>query len=309
MHPSKHKRNITGLKNQCIKSPAAPVPSTEALVEDDSADEWEPQLHHDSLKPAFLMEGQDSKSDVEEESDWEDLESEDFLQYMVEMAEEAGDDPRDEDWVPDAQRRGKKHAKQPPKDISPTQPMASDMQGSQTAEAPKMGIQSELMLLPDPEADVPSGSESPMTEEPTATEDRDDEGWEDEIMEEMAAGASVRGWTELWGQIRENLKKHGQLTMSQINQLIVIRNFATLRLKGYRCIPASLEIARQWHEGDETYFARHVRALARHYRVFEQLPIEKRGGHKNAHSHLNDESVQSAARNWLTAQKSGEVTP
>ncbi|PCH43236.1 hypothetical protein WOLCODRAFT_153293 [Wolfiporia cocos MD-104 SS10] len=241
MRPSKHKRNITGLKNQCIKSPAAPVPSTEASVEDDSADEWEPQLHHDSLKLAFLMEGQDSKSDVEEESDWKDLESEDFLQCMVEMAEEAGDDPRDEDWVPDAQWRGKKHAKQPPKenhspgrpkvyakgpdvgskskrtqkrywsllkdqstltnfgflltashaDSSPTQPMASDMQGSQTAEAPKMGIQSELMLLPDPEADVPTGSESPVTEELTATEDCDDEGWEDKIMEEMAAGASV----------------------------------------------------------------------------------------------------------------------
>ncbi|PCH45126.1 hypothetical protein WOLCODRAFT_155133 [Wolfiporia cocos MD-104 SS10] len=255
------------------------------------------------------------------------------------MAEEAGDDPRDEDWVPDAQWWGKKHVKQPPKenrspgrpkayakgpdigskskrtqkryrsllkdqstltnfgflltashaDSSPTQPMASDMQGSQTAEAPKMGIQSELMLLPDPEADVPSGSESPMTEEPTATEDRDDEGWEDEIMEEMAAGASVHGWIELWGQIRENLKKHGQLTMLQINQLIVIRNFATLRLKGYRHIPVSLEIARQWHEGDETYFACCVRALARHYQVFEQLPIKKRGGRKNAHSHLNDD--------------------
>ena len=57
------------------------------------------------------------------------------------------------------------------------------------------------------------------------------------------------------------------------------------------------------------YFARRVRALARHYQTFEQLPIEKRGGKANAYSWLHDEAVQTRTRAWLTAQKAGDVTP
>lgn len=59
---------------------------------------------------------------------------------------------------------------------------------------------------------------------------------------------------------------------------MLIRSFATLRLKGLGRVEASLEIARQWHKGEGVHFARKVRALARHYQVFEQLPAEKRGG-------------------------------
>ncbi|PCH35242.1 hypothetical protein WOLCODRAFT_36273, partial [Wolfiporia cocos MD-104 SS10] len=144
-------------------------------------------------------------------------------------------------------------------------------------------------------------------EEPLASDSMKE--WEDELMEEMSAGAEICGWDKLCAQIKSDLKKRSGYTMSQINQLVILRNFATLRLKGYCRIPASLEIARQWHEGDGAYFARRVRALARHYQVFEQLPVEKHGGRKHSQSHLNDESVQTAARNWLTVQTSGQVTP
>lgn len=41
----------------------------------------------------------------------------------------------------------------------------------------------------------------------------------------------------------------------------------------------------------------------------EQLPIEKRGGYKNARSILKEESVRTAARAWLTSQKVGSITP
>jgi hypothetical protein len=90
---------------------------------------------------------------------------------------------------------------------------------------------------------------------------------------------------------------------------LIIRNFATLRLKGLPRIPASLEIARQWHEGEGAHFARHVRALARHYQVFEQLPVENRGGLANAHCLLLEETVRTAAREWLTSQPVGQITP
>ena len=90
---------------------------------------------------------------------------------------------------------------------------------------------------------------------------------------------------------------------------MLIRNFATLRLKGLGCIKASLEIAHQWHDGEGVHFARRVRALARHYQVFEQLPVEQHGGRTNALSPLKDEQLQLAAHEWLTSQDVGQITP
>src|SRR5262249_1801869 len=98
------------------------------------------------------------------------------------------------------------------------------------------------------------------------------------------------------------------LPLLQINQLLILANFATLRLKGFKCINASLQIAQQWHEGQGAWFARRVRALARHYQIFEQLPIEKRGG-TNARSWLLNELVRNRTQDWLTAQPTGKVTP
>ena len=90
---------------------------------------------------------------------------------------------------------------------------------------------------------------------------------------------------------------------------MIICNFATLRLKGLSRTQASIEIARQWHEGQGNWFARCVRALARHYQIFEKLPVEKRGGSGNTRSWLHDESVKKLTLNWLTSQKTGDVTP
>jgi hypothetical protein len=144
------------------------------------------------------------------------------------------------------------------------------------------------------------------------------ESWEQELEEErideiegLQEEVDIRPWDVLREQVKSDLKKAGKqsLPLSKINQLLILRNFATLRLKGFTCIQASNEIALQWHEGDGTYFARRVRALARYYQVFEQLPKEKRGGARTSQSLLSDESTERAARAWLTAQKIGTVTP
>jgi len=145
-------------------------------------------------------------------------------------------------------------------------------------------------------------------------EDIDDEtaeGWEDELMLSASGDISrFRSWNELREKIKSDLKKSGKsLPLAHINKLTILSNFATLCIKGCSWMQASNEIARQWHEGKGVYFARQVRALARHYRIFAQLPIERRGGKANAHSWLNDEGVQSRTRAWLTAQKVGSVTP
>jgi len=99
------------------------------------------------------------------------------------------------------------------------------------------------------------------------------------------------------------------LPLSQLNQLMIISNFATLQLKGLSRTQASIEIACQWHEGQGNWFSRHVRALACHYQIFEKLPVEKRGGSGKHCSWLHDESVKKLTLNWLTSQKTGNVTP
>jgi len=109
--------------------------------------------------------------------------------------------------------------------------------------------------------------------------------------------------------LAHNKKYEAGMFLSKINQLLILCNFATLRLKGYRKIEASVEIARQWHKKDGRHFARKVRSLARHYQLFEQLPRERRGGARKGRTLLLDETLKCAARDWLSSQKTGEVTP
>jgi hypothetical protein len=42
--------------------------------------------------------------------------------------------------------------------------------------------------------------------------------------------------------------------LSQLNQLMILANFATLQLKGVSRIQASIEIVRQWHAGEAIVF-------------------------------------------------------
>jgi len=138
-----------------------------------------------------------------------------------------------------------------------------------------------------------------------------EEMWEDEIEDMMQPRSEIRSWGELREQIKMDLnKKHSHLPLSQINQLMIIQNFANLRLKGFGRIEASHEIAHQWHEkeGSNVHFAQQIWALERHYQVFEQLLIERRGGAKSAKSLLKDEGVQVTVKAWLTEQKVGSIT-
>ena len=141
--------------------------------------------------------------------------------------------------------------------------------------------------------------------------DADREDWEEEL-DSGFVGGGIRDWKALRDQIKEDLKKRkSELSLSQINQLIILSGFATLRLKGTPRMAASVEVARQWYTGDGSgaWCARRVHSLARHYQLFEQLPSEKRGGQKNAQSFLYDKSVQTRCRAWLSSQPTGQVIP
>jgi len=61
----------------------------------------------------------------------------------------------------------------------------------------------------------------------------------------------IRGWPELQEQIKADFQtaNKGCTGPTQINQLIILRNFATLRIKGLGRMAASEQIVQQWHEG------------------------------------------------------------
>ncbi|KAF9516301.1 hypothetical protein BS47DRAFT_1292541 [Hydnum rufescens UP504] len=121
----------------------------------------------------------------------------------------------------------------------------------------------------------------------------------------------IRSWPVLRNEIDGILhkqKNRATLPLNQINQLQLIRNFATLRIKGFKRTSASVHLALSHHDGDGVYFARRVRALARHYQMYEQLPIDRRGGKRIGSSHLDDEDVEREAHSWLDSQKVGSVT-
>ena len=120
----------------------------------------------------------------------------------------------------------------------------------------------------------PGGEEEGNTSE---REEDDMDDFMDASGTEPKAKDDIRSWEELREQLKsdmvERYKKNESPTI--LNKLTILRNFATLRIKGVRRIAASEEIARQFHEGTGHHFARQIRALARHYQLFEQLPEER----------------------------------
>ena len=77
---------------------------------------------------------------------------------------------------------------------------------------------------------------------------------------EPSAKDEIRGWPELREQIKSDLTtaQKEKVALTHINKLLILRNFATLRMKGYKRIPVSKEIAQQWHEKGGAYFAHKI---------------------------------------------------
>jgi hypothetical protein len=132
----------------------------------------------------------------------------------------------------------------------------------------------------------------------------------DAVGSELKAKEEVHGWKELRKQIKDDiLKAYRENKMcTWANQLTILRNFATLRIKGLGHINASKDVMWQWHEGEGIHFACRIHFLACHYQLFEQLPIEKQGGGRG-HSLLNNEQIQVSVRAYLSSLAMGEVTP
>jgi hypothetical protein len=119
----KQKKKITGLRNQpkaavppLHSSPTPePVPESQESRADDPEEDvnWSPHTRFDSLKVAWdgnksEDEEDDTEIGTEEEwGDWNELGQEGLHVMLMKLAMENGDDPRDEDWVPEVLRRKK----------------------------------------------------------------------------------------------------------------------------------------------------------------------------------------------------------
>jgi hypothetical protein len=128
---AKKKRNITGLRNQPKSTPShvesTDVPpisnsdlpqSSDAQAADPDEEEWCPNLQFDSCKPEWDASDTEDDIDSEDEQDFLDSKEEqrpgvNIRRYrnnglyvaLMRTAIRAGDDPRDEDWVPKKVRK------------------------------------------------------------------------------------------------------------------------------------------------------------------------------------------------------------
>jgi hypothetical protein len=152
----------------------------------------------------------------------------------------------------------------------------------------------------------------------TNTEEHRLDAWEEEVEEALAEqvpASQTRSWADVRREVDMKLKKNfDQLGQTEVNQLMVLRVFATLQMKGVSKMDASHQIAEQWQEGTGTHFARCVRALARHYKASGKLLRENCGGARSGRlyrgtSLLLHKGVEGQVRVWLTTQKVGSVTP
>jgi hypothetical protein len=76
---------------------------------------------------------------------------------------------------------------------------------------------------------------------------------------DVVPSTNISIWDVLRAQIDKDLKKGEKiLPVSQSRKLLLIRNFATLRLKGFGRIEASQQFALQWHCGEGAHFARQI---------------------------------------------------
>jgi len=132
---------------------------------------------------------------------------------------------------------------------------------------------------PDSDSNILESSHEPDNLKPGegGAEDKEDDDM-DNFMNAGRAKPNTKEEICDWHKLRERIKSDLAMaykqhdSLSQLNQFLILRNFATLRIKGIRHIAVSQEITQQWHDGTGIHFARQVRFLACHYQLFECLP-------------------------------------
>lgn len=108
--------------------------------------------------------------------------------------------------------------------------------------------------------------------------------------------------------------KSGGVSRRHLQDYAMLENYCQLLLKtdGLKKsrIQASLKVAETFHsESEGKTLARRIRSLFLHYRENHSLPIERRGGKREGHSFLDDETIRVACLDWLNSAEKDSITP
>jgi hypothetical protein len=118
----KQKRNITGLRNQSSSHASQPENTIDNITIKDQAQDdpeteagWEPPIRLDSAKTSWeeedLVEDEEGVDDEMLADEDSGMMSKGLHVSMMIMAIRDGDDPRDEDWIPDKLRQKQRKRK------------------------------------------------------------------------------------------------------------------------------------------------------------------------------------------------------
>ncbi|KAF8482253.1 hypothetical protein JB92DRAFT_3132553 [Gautieria morchelliformis] len=249
--PTKKRRinlNISGLRNQ--KASNLSVPHLKH-TESESEGQETPQafrIYFDST--CVDWSNREGKED-EESDDVEDLKAEEygdekFTLQLAALAEKYN--PTDQDWTTCIEIFDN--------DNNPTDAASGcgEWSGDHILEPI---ITNDVEMQNDTEADDDSDGALETNDGEVQMNDEDAEYWEaeldDAVQDETAA---VKDWATLRSEVKTHMKKHSKIMLlSQLNQYMILGNFATLRIRGVTRIKASQEITCQWHDGEGVSFA------------------------------------------------------
>jgi hypothetical protein len=99
-YPCKCQRNISGLQNQAVSIQSEPDTD---LDKDSNLAVTFDSLKPDLEKEDMIWESDSEDSDIEEQSEWEELDNEDLYKTMVKMAMK--EEQMDGDWIPRTLRK------------------------------------------------------------------------------------------------------------------------------------------------------------------------------------------------------------
>jgi hypothetical protein len=143
-----------------------------------------------------------------------------------------------------------------------------------------------------------------------------DDGEEELLIDSLVAGpTSLDEIATKPLTARENITKllrKGGLPYRQQQDLDLLQMYtANISKDGEfrtRKVEASLLVARAKHPKiHRKALARRIRGLYLHYRVYQSLPLQKRGSKRHGRSFLDGEPVFSACREWLLSQPIGGI--
>jgi hypothetical protein len=148
----------------------------------------------------------------------------------------------------------------------PPSHMQSNMPSHTQSNMPSLAISvpSDSPLPPEAESESENRSDAEAEEE---EEDMVEFLDNNESQQQLRVVKEIHSWPELRERIKADQQRvaHKDITLTKINQLMILHNFVTLQIKGLGHMATSKEIIWQWHDGKDTHLACQIWMLTCYY--------------------------------------------